>query len=527
MAFEKSNSIVSAATQYVSDMIVFLYLIPGVISSTECKKENCDPNYCNDVSCTRCLPGYYEYIGNCKKCYLGCHQCNRGQCFKCHYSDCVDRTDICDSANCETNECSSAVTCTGCPDGFYLGDHNFCYRCDNIYCKCSYASDCDECIPGKYGHSCELSCISTCDNGTCDKELGTCLTGCASDEYIDDSGECKPCLGRCLSCVNSTYCTECLQRWHWSTMCQYDCTGCISSCNRNDGCSSGCSDPNYYNNYNLGKKGYECLRCFNDCNSCLNDTYCTSCKDNFWGRKCLYSCNNCKGTCNKDEGCIDNCELGYYREPIDIGHECKPCSQQCEKCLDSSACQVCKDGYYVDGVSKICISCSINCTDNVCVSSDGTCMKGCSTGSTGSRCNGPCPTNCVECDQFNASNCKTCKNEFHGDSCEHSCSENCKLQDGIRECLKQGGTCKGGCVDNYWTKTCTEACPVGCTNQACNETNGECLIGCKIGYHGANCSLDCPDRCLDDRCFRENGTCEFECVVGSTDSRCLDGKGFD
>ena len=528
----------------VSFMLVIsfhFHLIPDLISSTECNVVNCDPNHCNGGSCSQCLPGYYDLNKNnriCGKCFLGCQPCNGDQCYSCKPSTCVNGTDICDFATCNTRGCSGAnvASCSGCPGGFYF-DSGYCYRCDNINCKCSSASDCDEClpgyydtnslctkcIPGSYGHSCELSCTSTCDDGACNKESGTCLTGCASNEYMDDSGECKPCPGRCSSCVNSTYCTECKHRWNWNPICQYDCIGCVNSCNKNDGCSSEC-DIHYYNTYNPLRKGYECIRCFNQCSACLNDTHCTSCKDNFWGTKCLYSCNNCDGSCDKDKGCMNNCKVGYYRGQVDTGHECKPCSDNCEHCLDSLICHMCEDGYYVDDVSKICIPCSINCTDNVCVSSNGTCTKGCSTGRTGQRCNEECPTNCIECDQFNASDCKTCKSEFYGDNCGHKCSEHCKINDGIHECEKENGTCKGGCVDKYWTKTCSEACPDGCTNQACNDTNGECIIGCKIGYHGANCSLNCPDTCSDDGCFQENGTCKSACVPGSGDNQCVTGK---
>ena len=430
--------------------------------------------------------------------------------------------------------------CSGCPDGFYLDKR--CYRCDNINCKCKTASGCDECLPGyhdtntlctecvsgKYGDSCELNCISTCANGTCDKESGTCLTQCTSYQYMDDSGECKPCPGtetsRCSSCVNSTYCTKCKQRWYWNPTCQYDCTGCISKCNRNDGCSGGCGEAVYYNTYNPGKKGYECIRCFSQCSACLNDTHCTSCKDNFWGTNCLYSCNNCDGTCDKDKGCIDSCELGYYKEEVEDGYECKPCPEHCDQCLDALTCKVCEDGLYVDEITKNCISCSINCTDIKCDTSNGTCTRGCSLGSTGRQCNEQCPNSCIECDQFNASNCKSCDSEFNGDSCEYSCSKNCKSSDGVRECVKENGACVHGCEDKYWTKTCTEACPDGCTNQNCNETNGECLHGCASGYYGANCSLKCPDTCSDGGCFQANGTCKSACIPGSGDSQCGTGK---
>ena len=532
-------------------------MIPEFIVSTECNRENCDPNYCNDVSCERCLPGYYKYhSGDCIKCNLGCKNCKGGQCFNCFHLECFDGTDICDYANCSTEGCSEndAAWCSVCPDGFYLD--RYCYRCNNINCKCSSASGCDECLPGhydvsnfcnsncstnclrcsdsayctecgpgKYGISCEHNCKNTCEDGTCDKESGTCLTQCAAEEYLDETEECQPCPStRCSSCVNSTFCDSCKQPFHWNPTCAYDCVACYDKCDRLKGCSSGCSESVYYNTYSSHKKGYECIHCPSQCKTCLNDTYCTSCKESFWGIKCLYSCNNCAGTCDKYHGCIGNCDAGYYRLPVDTGHECKPCSEHCEQCVDSSTCHVCEDRYYIDGVSDDCIDCSVYCSDSICDNKSGTCTSGCLPGSTGHRCNDQCQMNCVECEQFNSSYCYSCKGGFHGGMCKLTCSQNCKLHDGIHECEKEDGTCIYGCEDKYWTKTCTEACPDGCTNQACNETNGECLHGCKIGYHGANCSLKCPDTCSDDGCFQENGICKSTCIPGSANSQCGTGK---
>ena len=522
---------------------ISICFIPDVISSS-CNIVNCDTDYtCEGNQCSKCLPGYYKYFSSCRKCYLGCLSCNGGQCYNCNPPVCVNGTDICDYATCDKAGCSGnvAVKCSGCPDGFYL-ENSFCFRCDHVNCKCYFANSCDQClpgyydtntlctkcVPGKYGHSCELSCISTCDDGTCGKESGLCLTGCASDEYLDDTGQCQPCPNpRCASCVNSTYCSSCKQPFHWNPTCEYDCVGCYNSCDRLEGCSGGCTDTKYYSTYNLDKKGYECIRCFNQCYSCINETYCTSCfRDIFWGRKCLYSCNNCDGTCDKDYGCIDNCELGYYREQVDEGHECKPCSDHCKQCLDTSSCQACEDGYYVDDISKFCISCSINCTDNICDSSNGTCTSRCLPGSTGYRCNKQCPTNCFECDQFDSSNCVSCKSKFYGEYCENVCSQYCKYLDGIHECLKEDGACKHGCEAGFWSITCSKACSEQCVDKTCNKTTGKCSHGCKTGFHGLNCSLTCPANCCGNKCFQDNGTCLVESISEptSTTSRNVEGK---
>ena len=410
---------------------------------------DCDNDYCNGTSCTQCLPGYWFYEQGlaCQKCYLYCRECSNSTCYGCYTDDCL--SDICTYATCRTAGCyaNNPAWCTSCPDGFYLTNHQ-CHRCSDINCKCTSAFncnaclpgyygtsngcvsqcpgncasckssvECDKCIDGKYGQTCDTDCITTCQDGTCDKESGTCLEQCASNTYLDsDSGVCKACPNRCLSCVNSTYCTACKQYYHWSPVCQYDCAGCYGSCNRTDGCSAGCSDPSYYNTYNSFKAGFECIHCVNKCKTCDNETHCTLCEDNFWGRQCRYSCSYCSNNCDKVFGCGMDCELGYYPERIDTGYECKRCSQKCKECNDSTTCTICEDGYFVDD-NKYCTNCPTNCKGGKCERTNGTCTDGCDRGHTGQRCDEVCPEHCTECDQFNPFSDERCskksKSQFY------------------------------------------------------------------------------------------------------------------
>ena len=344
-------------------------------------------------------------------------------------------------------------------------------------------------------------------------------------EYLDDSGQCQLCpSSRCESCINSTYCSSCKYPFQWGDICEFDCSGCITRCNRNDGCSSGCSYDNHYITYNPGKKGYECIRCPDQCDKCLNETHCNSCSHEFWGTKCSYSCNNCLGGCSKSFGCVSGCKLGYYPEHVEVGYECKPCSEYCEQCIDSSTCSVCEAGYYFNDVTNICIACSINCKGTVCDRRNGSCFSGCTAGNTGHRCNEQCSINCVECDQFNSSYCISCKRELYGETCKNVCSRNCKTTNGIHECLKEDGSCKHGCEDSFWSKTCTEACPERCIDNVCNERSGKCSNGCKVGFHGSNCSLVCPTNCYGNKCFQDNGICVVEFISESTTSRLIEGR---
>ena len=340
-----------------------------------CSVDYCDPSYCNGSSCDKCFDGYFRHVIEdfCYKCYLYCKQCNGydSQCYNCFHPGCS--SDVCDLANCTTAGCSgnTNVPCSSCPDGFYLSNHR-CYRCNKVNCKCSSASNCigcllgyygtsnacigkcpsnciscknsincDECISGKYGQTCETECINTCQDGICDKESGTCLAGCASNEYFHSGGICRPCPSRCNSCSNVTFCTDCKTYFMWGSICQYECTGCYSMCTMKDGCSLGCYS-NYYLSYNVKKNGYECTHCPADCQTCTNMTLCQTCVQGRWGNICQYNCTGCSRECDALKGCVSGCLPGYYREASETGSVCLSCSKECETCTNATICQTCK-----------------------------------------------------------------------------------------------------------------------------------------------------------------------------------------
>ena len=549
---------------------------------SECNVTKCDISYCTGTNCSQCVDGYSLLGGLCHECHLYCLWCSEGQCHKCYPPGCS--TDFCKHTNC-TSRCNANAKCSGCPDGFYQ-NINHCYRCDHANCKCSSKGNCIECLPGyygtsnfcvnecpencttckntnecveclagKYGVKCESDCVSTCQNGTCDKETGTCPGQCPERYFYDTDTTCKPCPVRCKACNNYNECTNCNMTYYWGPVCQWDCTGCYSQCDKINGCPTGCDDI-YFQIFNRIRGGYECKHCPDGCSTCHNLTQCTSCNDRNWGRLCQHSCASCSGNCDVITWCEGKCTLGHYPVQIDTGSECQPCSARCEYCVDSSTCRACEDGYYV--AIKNCSVCPFDCKGDKCDPSNGTCTNGCVSGQTGFHCDGKCPVHCVECDQFNSSNCFSCKSEFYGDSCEHSCSRNCKPDNGLNKCHKDDGSCLHGCEKGHWTETYTVACAEGCADPLCNETTGVCLHGCKpnyygqlcstqcshhclnvsysnricnetsgdclgpclIGWYGGDCSLQCSNGCYQSRCFQTNGTCELECVDGSTDERC-------
>ena len=518
---------------------------------SECNVNYCDSDYCNDTICTQCHPGFYYHTGpHCEKCYLYCKGCNESQCYSCYTSDCSG--DICDHANCVTAGCygNHNVYCFNCPDGFYWSAGK-CWRCNNINCKCAPATNCIGCPPGfhgtsnfcnnhcpstcvecisstnctkctagKYGEACEHDCITTCHDGTCDTENGNCREGCLSGQYLSLDDICKPCPNRCNTCSSPRSCFYCTKFYYWGPACQYDCTGCYTSCNRNYGCSSGC-DRNYYQAYAVDKNGYVCLRCPGECQDCTSATECDICVLGRWGSACKYNCTGCSKECDKVNGCESRCLSGYYREASENGFVCMGCSHACETCSNATLCQTCTHGrwgnlcqYNCSGCSSdcdvvkgcesgclpryyrnsdgSCRKCSVNCIEGHCDRTNGQCTEGCLSGFGAPRCDQGCPNGCLTCAQNNASVCMQCDFGLFGSTCEQTCSDNCKrVGPGFPVCLMTDGSCLNGCENGHWGKHCSLACEPGCLDDVCNETNGVCLIGCKENYYGDTCVNKC------------------------------------
>jgi hypothetical protein len=110
-------------------------------------------------------------------------------------------------------------------------------------------------VPNEYGyllckesivcHSCSQQCIACTDPTTCTRcqanqylQAGACVNSCASYLITSDTncictngsyfenGECKQCSSYCQTCVNATFCTQCLPSYYLNAL---D-TSCYSSC---------------------------------------------------------------------------------------------------------------------------------------------------------------------------------------------------------------------------------------------------------------------------------------------------------
>ena len=476
-------------------IVLFFFIVPD-LGVPDCALPNCD--VCSGDNCTQCSPTFFnsEYYG-CLRCYIACFYCYSGdyiEYFKCGDSSCG--CDVYNNKPPNRTDCTpQSQNCYKCPTG-YFHDHNlgsFCYKCLHSNCKCTEADNCpecivgkytatnfcqdtcpvncvncsdatycDDCIHGKYGLSCESDCINTCDDGSCDKMLGTC-TQCPFGKYFElyntfNMPVCKDCPIRCAGCVDPNNCTLCDSVNYWGTTCQHDCTGCEGDCSREDGCSTGCQEG-YYQEFSAAKKGYECLKCQPTCRSCDSWMTCQSCFSGFWGSRCHYSCTGCSSECD-DNGCSSGCISNYYRHLTQGGYQCSQCPDQGHLPVDDVGCVPCS------AIS------SGSCTFDGCDGGDSPIYD---EGTNVLKCGVlDCPETCLSCSS--EEQCDSCQLNHWGKTCQYTCS-GCK-----GDCFISDGGCFGGCVEGLF--------------QSYSNT--------KRGYE----CLECPQNCVSCNNGRECDTCE-------------------
>ena len=559
---------------------------------------------CSGNNCTQCSPTFFnsQYYG-CLRCYIACFYCYSGdyiEYFKCGDSSCG--CDVYNNKPPNRTDCTpQSQNCYKCPTG-YFHDHNLgslCYKCLHSNCKCTEADNCPECIAGKYnvtnfcqdtcpvncincsdatycgdcihgkyGLSCESDCMNTCDDGSCDKMLGTC-TRCPFGKYFETYNTfnmpvCKDCPIRCAGCVDPNNCTLCDSVYYWGTTCQHGCTGCEGDCSREDGCSAGCQEG-YYQEFSAAKKGYECLKCQPTCRSCDSWMTCQSCFSGFWGSRCHYSCTGCSSECDTN-GCSSGCISNYYRHLTQGGYQCSQCPDLGHLPVDDVGCVPCsaisggicifdgcdgKDSPIYDEVANVlkcgvldcpetCLSCSSeeqcdSCQLNRwgktcqytcsgckgdCFISDG-CSGGCVEGLFQSYSNTKkgyecleCPQNCASCNDEHQ--CDTCEPSYWGDRCQFSCS-GCN-----GDCDRLTG-CYDGCLPGFYQSPISggiicERCSATCKNRTCHSSGGSCTTGCENSWSGTQCDTRCSSSCLS--CEQSNSfVCEL-CTDGSPGPDC-------
>ncbi|XP_033739258.1 receptor-type tyrosine-protein phosphatase epsilon-like [Pecten maximus] len=162
-----------------------------------------------------------------------------------------------------------------------------------------------ECIPGKYGNTCDQNCSGNCKDMLCEKSTGNC-NDCVPQKYgIKCEQNCSTnCLdrlcvkdnGTCYGCVTGKYSNTCEQN------CAENCKDML--CIKDNGHCSGCIGGYY---------GSKCsMTCDSSCAKCgQQNGECTECKASFYGVECNMTCGHCS-SCNIDTGaCVTECEPGY------------------------------------------------------------------------------------------------------------------------------------------------------------------------------------------------------------------------
>ncbi|KAH0576070.1 Cysteine-rich membrane protein 2 [Spironucleus salmonicida] len=382
----------------------------------KCQVDNCDTCSTDAQTCVKCKNNFVPNGNKCDACRdngpeclcgtaVNCATCapNADKCKSCvgnfdpkattPCTDCLDgffKSDVSGKSTCtacsdKCTNCTSAVTCTACQDGFSV-DGNKCVTCEDANCNICSANKnvCTKCNTGylTVDGKCELKCYQ--GQSVCAANQ-ICLTTC------------KTCSENCMTCeVTVTSCTSCAPGF------TLDRSSCAA-------CSAGCADCTGNKNVcNLCKDGYFGIS--GVCQSCQNNST-AQCECS--GAANCATCNNAKsgtcGTCiagykmSASNTCAE-CADGYLM----VDRVCTKCEKSCKICYESiEKCSICADSYTM----SIKQTCEKDCTP---VLTNG---KACVGGKavecdddydqiTACKCGAA--ANCQECNERNMSTCESC-----------------------------------------------------------------------------------------------------------------------
>lgn len=520
----------------------------------------------------QCQDGYYEegagHFGRvCKACPGTCNKCKaENYCTECKKSTYLTSLNACEQScpigfypnrdrevggECETcpeqcSQCTSASTCSECKDGLYLTPYGF---CEDTCPLGHFARDgtagvggtCPMCPENCYACNNAEEC-TVCNNNTHLTAYGQCRSECPAGYYenvtsgIDGDVHrvCLQCPGHCNTCENGLRCTECKNSLYLTAeqQCESDCghgffhegfgvvgrtcQPCMEDCHKcqtstecleckNDKYltpTQDCADVCPLSYYGEGDQaiGRTCEPCSKDCNRCDNREFCTECKNSVY----LTSVHQCESECGR----------GYFHDGFgDIGRTCQPCRGDCNECLSSTECLVCKNSKYLTPTQ--------DCSD-VCPLS----YYGQGELIIGRTCE-PCSKDCNRCEGIEL--CTECKNSVYLTSA-HQCERECGngfFHDGFGEVGRTCQQCRGDCNECLSATECLE-----CKNSKYLTPVQDCSDACPQGYYGQGeqiigktcekCSKDCARcegvefcaQCTNSTFLTENKYCTGECATG-------------
>ncbi len=174
-----------------------------------------------------CPPGFYASNGACLTCPMNCQTCNStSPCSACNSPYVLFNSQCYDACPISTYQLANR-TCTDCSSN--------CLRCNGssacLECKSNYSLYNNSCVTtcpqGTYQSTltgsvvvqcinCTVNCL-VCDGSGClqcvnpyilyNKECSN--TTCPSGTYLEGTN-CLNCSDKCNSCVNSTWCNQCI-----------------------------------------------------------------------------------------------------------------------------------------------------------------------------------------------------------------------------------------------------------------------------------------------------------------------------
>ncbi|CAD5111534.1 DgyrCDS837 [Dimorphilus gyrociliatus] len=454
--------------------------------------------------CKECIAGYIlNSAGNCIQCPvspLTCSECRidpaditRTLClsFGCssYALNDADFTCVyCGKTNCAicVRDVNNNDICLKCENGYYMDDKGNCEPC---VAGCSFCLNGDSCLP----NGCKIGYIQHRTDGSCTPCIGTGVSRCVYETAVSDVLVPKICIeGYTLNTAITPITCE---------KCDVNCKKC--DINKKGKCDSqSCKDGYFYDSVEqiCYKNKDNCITSLRSngktiCNSCNTATVLLS------SGECIACPPGCR-ECNFDETlqnyvCI-SCNAQFYKTSDGL---CKACPTGCSVCSLNGAnveCSNCLATYGLKGTS--CELCGIGQCQTCSVQSGGSGLI-CLTCSNKFYLNsddcGKCPNFCMECSHNGTYQCSKCYAGY-GIAPDGSCvrcplnCEMCKVnQDKTTVCINCSSNAFSLKADGTCVK-CSEAAFTNCATCGATPSGGKAnCISCETGYSLQDNNLAC------------------------------------